>query len=41
MAGLTAVGCIAGFSIIGWMTYDVLFASVVAFGAFAAVRRGL
>ncbi len=41
MAGLTAVGCIAGFAIIGWMSYDVLFASVVAFGAFTAVRRGL
>lgn len=41
MAGLTAVGCIAGFSIIGWMTYEVLFAATVAFGAFTAIRRGL
>jgi hypothetical protein len=41
LAGLVAVAIIAGWSVIGWVSYDVVFVAGMAFVGFAAIRRGL
>lgn len=41
LSGLTAVTTLAGFSVIGWIGYGPLFASIVAFLALSGLRRGI
>jgi hypothetical protein len=39
--GLTAVGSLAGFAVIGWLGYHVVFAGGVAWVTLTAIRRGV
>jgi hypothetical protein len=41
LVGMTGVGSLAGFAVVGWVGFDVVFAAVIALIAFAALRRGL
>ena len=41
VAGWTALGSLTAFWIIGWLASSVLFVAAVAFGATAAIRRGI
>ncbi|QLD84608.1 hypothetical protein HWV23_02695 [Natronomonas halophila] len=41
VVGLTAVGFIGGFYVIGWVSESLMFITVIAFVAIAATRRGL
>jgi len=41
LVGLTGLGFVAAFSIVGWVPYPIVFVGGVAFVAFAALRRGL
>jgi hypothetical protein len=41
MVGLTGLGFVAGFSLVGWVPYSVLFVGTSAMIGFIALRRGL